>query len=134
MDLTGKTILITGATGALGSVAADTCASTGANLVLTARSATDLTGLAARLTLPSERLLIQPADLTNPVEVANLVADITTRWGRADILLHTTGGWAGGKRLGDLTDADWQTMLALNLQTTFNINRAVLPYMLAKGW
>lgn len=134
MDLTGKTILITGATGALGSVAADACASTGANLVLTARSATDLTGLAARLNLPSERLLIQPADLTNPVEVANLVADITTRWGGADILLHTTGGWAGGKRLGDLTDADWQAMLALNLQTTFNINRAVLPYMLAKGW
>ena len=134
MDLAGKTILITGATGVLGSAAAAACAATGANLALTSRSAADLAGLAASLNLPTERLLIQSADLTNPDEVASLIVAIPVRWGGADILLHTTGGWAGGKRLADLTDADWQAMLALNLQTTFNINRAVLPYMLSKGW
>lgn len=134
MDLAGKTILITGATGALGSVTAAACAATGANLALTARSAADLAGLAASLSLPAGRLIAQPADLTNPGEVASLIAAVAARWGGTDILLHTAGGWAGGKRLADLTDADWQAMIALNLNATFNINRAVLPYMFTRSW
>ncbi|MHB1354672.1 MAG: SDR family NAD(P)-dependent oxidoreductase [Anaerolineae bacterium] len=134
MDLAGKTILITGATGALGSVAVDACAATGGNLAITARSADDLAVLESRLSLPAERLLIQPADLTNASDITSLMAAVAARWGGVDILLHTAGGWAGGKRLADLSVADWQDMLALNLNSTFNINRAVLPYMLSRGW
>ncbi len=59
---------------------------------------------------------------------------IATRWGGVDVLLNLAGGWAGGKRLADLSEEDWETMLDMNLRSAFLINRAVLPYMARRGW
>jgi NAD(P)-dependent dehydrogenase (short-subunit alcohol dehydrogenase family) len=134
VDLSGKTILITGATGALGSAAAKACAAAGANLALTARSSEALTALAYALALPAERLLVHPADLTAQPDVNALTAAIAAHCGGADILLHTTGGWAGGTRLAELSDDAWVTMLDLNLLAAMRINRAVLPRMLERKW
>lgn len=134
MDLSNKTVLITGASGGLGRVVAQSLAQTGARLALTARRMGDLQALGEALGLSDERLLLIPADLANPAEVAALIEAIAARWGGVDILLNLAGGWGGGADLADTAVEDWERVLQSNLQTAFLINRAVLPYMVKQGW
>ncbi|MCE5258198.1 MAG: SDR family NAD(P)-dependent oxidoreductase [Chloroflexi bacterium] len=133
-DLHNKTILITGATGALGSETVRQCAAAGARLALTARSADALAALAKSLATPAEQVWLHPADLTSSASVSELMSALVARWGGTDILLHTAGGWAGGARLAEVSDAEWQAQLELNLLAAFHINRAVLPWMLEHKW
>ncbi|MBN1813033.1 MAG: SDR family oxidoreductase [Anaerolineae bacterium] len=132
--LSGKVILITGATGALGSAATREFAQTQARLALTGRSEEKLERLAAEFGLPAERALTVAADVTQADGVENLVATITDRFGRVDVLLNIAGGWSGGVPVGETAVADWDRMLALNLRSAFLLSRAVLPGMLDAGW
>jgi NAD(P)-dependent dehydrogenase (short-subunit alcohol dehydrogenase family) len=132
--LQNKTILITGATGALGAVVAREFAQTQANLVLTSRSEEKLERLAAEIGLPAERALTVAADVTRDDGVENLVATVADRFGRVDVLLNIAGGWSGGKPVGETAVEDWDRMLALNLRAAFLLSRAVLPAMLEAEW
>ena len=129
-----RVVLITGATGAVGSVVARTFAATEARLALTARRIEALQELAHQLELAEERTLLWAADLAQADQVDALMGAIADRWGGVDILLNIAGGWAGGKRLADLSEEDWDAMLEMNLRSAFLINRAVLPYMARRGW
>jgi len=134
MGLQDKVVLITGATGALGHVVARIFAETGARLVLTGRQQQALAGLAAEIGLPAERALTLPADLAVAKEVGSLIEALAARWGGADILLNIAGGWRGGTRLAELTEEEWDATMEMNLRSAFLINRAVLPYMVSRGW
>jgi len=129
-----RVVLVTGATGAVGRVVARAVAQSGARLALTARQPQALAALAAELALPDERVLAHAADLAVADEVQALIAAIAARWGGVDALLNVAGGWSGGARLADLTEADWDAALDMNLRSAFLINRAVLPYMASRGW
>jgi len=118
--LSGKVILITGATGALGSIVTHEFAKTQASLALTSRSREKLEHLAA--------------DVTQAEDVENLAATAAGRFGRIDVLLNIAGGWSGGKPVGETAVEDWDRMLALNLRSAFLLSRAVLPGMLEAGW
>jgi NAD(P)-dependent dehydrogenase (short-subunit alcohol dehydrogenase family) len=132
--LQDKTVLITGATGALGSAVARAFAQTQARLALTSRSEQELERLATDIGLPAERTLAVAADITQADDVERLVATVTDRLGKVDVLLNVAGGWSGGKRVGETAVEDWDHMLALNLRGAFLISRAVLPGMLETGW
>jgi NAD(P)-dependent dehydrogenase (short-subunit alcohol dehydrogenase family) len=135
--LRDRVILITGATGGLGSAVAHEFAQTEARLVLTSRSQGALQELAKGLRLSDERVLVTVADVTRPGEAEHLVQAILDRFGRLDALLNTVGGWAGGQAVGSREDrglAVWENMLALNLHSAFFLSRAVLPPMLEAGW
>jgi NAD(P)-dependent dehydrogenase (short-subunit alcohol dehydrogenase family) len=132
--LQDRVILITGATGALGSVVAREFAQTQARLALTGRSEEKLERLAAEISLPAERVLTVAADITQADGVENLVATVAGRFGQVDVLLNVAGGWSGGKPVGETTVEDWDRMLALNLRAAFLLSRAVLPGMLETGW
>jgi NAD(P)-dependent dehydrogenase (short-subunit alcohol dehydrogenase family) len=134
MGLQDKVILITGATGDVGPVVVRVFAEIGARLVLTARKLAALQALAHEQGLAEERVLLVAADLTQSADVGALIDTLAARWGGADVLLNLVGGWGGGKRLADVSDADWDALLGLNLRSAFHINRAVLPYMLSRGW
>lgn len=134
MTLQDKVVLITGATGALGRVVARHFAATGVRLALTARQQRALDELAAELGLPAECLLTFAADLAVAKEVAALMEAVAARWGGVDILLNLAGGWRGGARLAELSEEEWVATLEMNLHSAFLINRAVLPYMLSRGW
>lgn len=129
-----RVILITGATGALGRATAYAAAQSGARLALTARQQQALDALAAELALPADRVLAHAADLAAADDVRALIEAIAARWGGVDALLNVAGGWSGGARLADLTEADWDAALEMNLRSAFLINRAVLPYMASRGW
>jgi NAD(P)-dependent dehydrogenase (short-subunit alcohol dehydrogenase family) len=133
-SLSGKVVLISGATGALGSAVAREFAQTQAHLALTGRSEQKLAQLAAEIGLPAERTLTVAADVTQADSVERLLGTVVDRFGRADVLLNVAGGWSGGKPVGETPVEAWDRMLALNLRSAFLLSRAVLPAMLEAGW
>lgn len=128
-----QVVLITGATGALGGATARGFAQAGARLALTGRNAQALGALESSLNLAPERTLAHPADLGDAAQANALVGAILARWGRLDALINTTGGWRGGVSIAELTDAQWEAIMVMNLLTAFHISRAVLPPMVAQG-
>jgi 3-oxoacyl-[acyl-carrier protein] reductase len=74
------------------------------------------------------------ADLTIVEDVSKLVDAVKEKYGRMDIVVNNAGMVQQGtdfksSRIEDITDAEWQRHLALNLTTAFNVIRAVLPFM-----
>jgi NAD(P)-dependent dehydrogenase (short-subunit alcohol dehydrogenase family) len=132
--LKDRVILITGATGALGSAVTREFAQTQARLALTGRSEEKLARLVSEIGLPAERVFTAAADVTQADGLDGLVAAVTGRLGRIDVLLNVVGGWGGGKPVGETPVADWNRLLALNLHSAFLLSRAVLPPMLEAGW
>lgn len=132
--LFGKVVLISGATGALGSTVTREFAQAQARLALTGRSAQKLEHLVTESDLPAERVFTIAADVTQADSVGDLVSDVMAPFGRIDVLLNTTGGWSGGKPVGETSAEEWDRMLALNLRSAFLLSRAVLPHMLEAGW
>ena len=131
---TEKTVLITGATGALGGVVARTLAARGQRLVLTARRGEALLQLQSELGMDEDRVLALPADLAVPGQVDALASTAAAQMGSIDVLLNTTGGWSGGKRVAGLDAESWDHMMNMNARTAFLVSRAVLPYMLLNKW
>lgn len=127
-------VVITGATGATGGAAARAFAAQGASLALLSHDSAKLDALAASLNLPSSRLLTHAADLRNPEEARAAERFVTTRFGRADILLHLVGGWTGGKTLPETSADDLETMLNQHVWTTFHLLQAFTPGMVENGW
>jgi NAD(P)-dependent dehydrogenase (short-subunit alcohol dehydrogenase family) len=129
-----KVVLITGATGALGSAIVREFAQTEAQLALTSTSPQKLEQLAAEIGLPEERVFSVVADVTQADRVEVLIAAVVAHFGRVDVLLNTVGGWSGGQSVGETPVEEWNQMLTFNLHSAFLLSRAVLPPMLEAGW
>ncbi|MGQ1838166.1 SDR family NAD(P)-dependent oxidoreductase [Kocuria turfanensis] len=103
-DLTGRTVLIAGATSASGLAATRTLTAAGARVVATGRSAEKLAPLAA-LGADTEAL-----DLTDEHAVRALVRRLHERGVSVDGLLHLVGGWRGGGGLAGQTEEDYRAL------------------------
>jgi len=132
--LTGRTALITGATGDSAVAVIRAFAATGARLALTARDVDRLHKRTRELGLEAGRVMAIAADLAVPQEVEALVQAVACRWGGVDVLVNLAGGWGGGTRLAEMSVDDWDAVMNSNLRTAFLINRAVLPHMVEQGW
>ncbi|PWF81829.1 alcohol dehydrogenase [Kocuria rosea] len=117
-DLTGRTVLIAGATSASGLAAARTLTSAGAHVVATGRSAEKLAPLAA-LGAHTETV-----DLADESAVRDLVRGLHDRSLRLDGLLHLVGGWRGGGGLAGQTEEDYQALEA-SFTALRHLSRAV---------
>jgi NAD(P)-dependent dehydrogenase (short-subunit alcohol dehydrogenase family) len=73
------------------------------------------------------------AELSSSEAARKVAGDIMTRFGRIDILVHTMGGFAGGKSVAETDDATLDAMLDLNYRSAFFVARAVLPHMRRQG-
>jgi len=117
-ELEGKVAIVTGAADGIGAATAAMFAEHGAEVVRVDRRAEP--GFVV-------------ADVTDEASVAQLVAEAVARHGRIDALVNVVGGSRPGKTAIDLTLAEWNELLALNLTSTFLMSRAVLPHMEAAG-
>lgn len=131
-DLTGKVILVTGASRGLGRAMAIGLAEAGADLVLTARSAPDLEEAAAEVRRQGRQALAVKADVSVPGDVEAMVRAAMDRFGRVDALVNNSG-IAGEKPLLDMTEGDWDAVLDTNLKGTFLCSKAVGAHMVARG-
>lgn len=121
--------LITGAVGNLGFATAQTFQTAGHRTVLVDRSPDRLAHAFPGLVASDDHLLAGGVDLTDPASLDRLVGTVLDRFGRLDALVHTVGGWRGGKPVHETDLADWDFLLSVNLRTTLLCCRAVIPPM-----
>lgn len=132
--MTGRVVLITGATGALGRAAARLFAADGARLVLAGTDEERLRGVASEAGLDDERWAPVVVDLVERSATRDALASIEATVGPIDVLLHLVGGYTGGTSVLELDPADVEGMLDQHLRTTFNVVQAIVPGMVARGW
>src|SRR6476469_3968347 len=126
MELAGKTVLLTGATGGLGRAIAKTLAARGAKLTLSGRKAEALEALAAELPGDGHRVL--PADLGELGAAEKLAAEA----GPVDVLV-ANAGLPGSGRLQELTGEQLARTLRVNLEAPLLLAQALEPSMVEKG-
>jgi 3-oxoacyl-[acyl-carrier protein] reductase len=127
-DLTGKTALVTGASGGIGAEIARALHKQGAVVALSGTRREALDALAAEL---AERVHVLPADLALPEEAARLIADAEAAMGKVDILVNNAGLTKDGLVLR-MSDADWDKVLNVDLGAPFRLTKAVLKFMLRR--
>ena len=129
-----KTIVITGATGVLGSLAAKTFAAHGHNLALLDIDKTKLDSLVRDLNLPSERLFAATVDLLDGQALQDSAAAVVEKFGSVHALFHLVGGWSGGKTFAETPADDLEFMLNQHVWTTFNLFKAFEEPLSKSGW
>ena len=134
MPLADRVVLITGATGGLGTVVTRRFAETGARLGLVGTDRERLVAVASSAGLAEDRWVAGVGDLTDRAAAEAVVATVVDRFGRVDVLLHLVGGYAGGGPIASFADDDLHRMLGQHLWSTLNVARAVIPGMVERGW
>ena len=115
--LDGRVALITGASGALGSAAANVFAGAGAT-VCDCGSGSDG----------------PPIDVTDPAQAVEAVDKAIADHGRLDILLNIVGTWAPQPSVSEIGNETVEKLMAVNFTSVLNMSRAALPHMTANGW
>jgi NAD(P)-dependent dehydrogenase (short-subunit alcohol dehydrogenase family) len=129
-----KVIVITGATGALGSLTAKTFAARGHSLALLDYDQTKLDSLTHELNLPEDRLFTSVLDLRHAQAVRDSAEAVANKFGRIHALIHLVGGWTGGKTLSETSAEDLTSMLDQHVWTTFNLFQSFASKLAASGW
>lgn len=127
-DLTGKTALVTGASGGIGGAIARALHGAGATVALSGRRVDALQPLAKEL---GDRAHVLPADLSSAEGTNTLAADAEAAMGGIDILINNAGLTRDTLMLR-MKDEDWQEVIDVNLTAAFRLSRAVLRGMMKK--
>jgi 3-oxoacyl-[acyl-carrier protein] reductase len=128
-DLSGRTALVTGASGGIGDAIARQLHGQGATVVLAGRRRDALAALAESL---GERARVAVADLAEPEAAEQLIAAADADRG-VDVLINNAGLTRDNLALR-MKDQDWQTVLDVNLSAGFRLIRAALRGMMRRRW
>ena len=127
-DLTGKTALVTGATGGIGGAIARAFHQQGATVALSGTRRDALDALAADL---ADRVHVLPCNLADKDDVEALVPKSEEAIGQLDILV-SNAGITKDNLLVQLRDEDWDQVVAVNLTASFRLARAALRGMMRR--
>jgi 3-oxoacyl-[acyl-carrier protein] reductase len=127
-DLTGKTALVTGATGGIGGAIARAFHQQGATVAISGTRRDVLDGLASEL---KDRVHVLPCNLADKDEVEALVPKAEEAMGQLDILV-ANAGITKDNLLVQLRDEDWDQVVAVNLTATFRLTRAAVRGMMRR--
>jgi 3-oxoacyl-[acyl-carrier protein] reductase len=133
-ELAGKVALVTGASRGIGRAVAVALARAGADVAVNYRSREDAARETAGLvTGLGRRSLLVAADVSVSDEVTRLLAAVAAGLGPVDILVNNAG-IARPLPLEQVTERDFDEMIAVNLKSAFLLTQAVLPWMRARRW
>ncbi len=127
-DLSGKTALVTGATGAIGGAIARALHGQGATVALSGTRREQLDQLAGEL---GERVHVLPCDLSDGAAVEALVPGAEAAMGKLDILV-ANAGMNRDNLFVSLKNDDWDRVIAVNLTATFKMTRAAVSTMMRR--
>jgi 3-oxoacyl-[acyl-carrier protein] reductase len=126
-DLTGKTALVTGATGGIGGAIAKALHAQGAKLAISGTRREVLDALAAEL----GGAAVLPCDLSSKDQVEALIPDAEKALGQLDILV-ANAGITKDNLFVSLKDDDWEQVININLTSTFRLARAAVKGMMRR--
>jgi 3-oxoacyl-[acyl-carrier protein] reductase len=127
-DLTGKTALVTGATGGIGHAIAKALHGQGATVAISGTRREVLDTIAGEL---KERVHVLPCNLSDKEQVEALVPESEKAMGRLDILV-ANAGITKDNLFVQLRDEDWDQVIDVNLTATFRLARAATKLMMRK--
>ena len=130
LDLTGKTALITGATGGIGRAIARTLHAQGATLALTDMNLNTLKAFASEL---NGRVFVYVANLSDGESISNLISMAEKDLGHIDILVNNAGITKDTLSMR-MSDEQWEDVLRVNLTAGFRLARSVIPSMMKNRW
>lgn len=129
-----RTVIITGASGGIGTAISDAFALSGYNVVLGYNSSEKAAQeLCCQLKEKGCKAECFKADVSDPAHAQALVNFAKETFGGADILINNAG-IAQQKLFTDITDEDFNKMCDVNVKSVFNCSRAVLPLMIHNKW
>lgn len=129
-DLTGKTALVTGASGGIGAAIARALHGAGATVGLSGTREDPLNALAAEL---GSRAHVLPCNLSDPASVEALPKAAIAAMGSVDILVNNAG-ITRDQIFMRMSDDEWQSVLDVNLTATMRLCRAVMRPMMKARW
>lgn len=126
----GKAVLVTGAATGIGRATAEYLSAQGAQVY-----GIGLDGDEGRRVHAGHEpaVVFRETDLRDTAAIDSAVAGAVARFGRLDAVVNCAGVYATGKRVEDVSDAEWQLTLDVNLTAIFKVCRAAMPHLRAAG-
>ena len=122
----GQVVLVTGASGGLGTHVTQAFLDAGATVIGSSRKVQQSDFTSADFTA-------FPAEISTLADAKALVEGVLTRFGKLDVLAHTVGGFAGGQSVADTDDATFQRMFEVNVYSFLHILRASISPLRKSG-
>jgi len=129
VQLEGKVAIVTGAGSGIGRAIALGLAREGALIVVSDIDGDRADAVARELQVGGTEAIGLSSDVANTEQVNAMVDEAVKRFGRLDILINNAGRAARGF-VGQMTDEDWDAVIAVNLRGTFLCSRAALAHMI----
>lgn len=130
MDISGKVVIITGASGGIGAATAEALVHNGATVILSSRTEHALWSVAEKI--GKNATLVVPADVTRREDVSNLVAATVARFDRVDILINNAGIGLISK-VNEIRKDDIETVFGVNFLGPLYCMQEVVPVMKSCG-
>jgi 2-dehydro-3-deoxy-L-rhamnonate dehydrogenase (NAD+) len=133
-EFEGRVAVVTGAARGIGFAISERLARDGAIIAAVDRDETVLRDAVERIRSTGAKGKPYIADIADAVRAREVVEEIANRFGRIDVLVNNAGIAGPSAPTWELTEADWDKVIAINLTGTFYWTRAVLPLMRARGY
>jgi len=133
IDLSGKRVIITGASRGIGKAIAEAFAADGAKVAICARNQQAVEDTAKQLEVHAESVIARSVDVTDTAAVQSFVAEVASAWGSVDVLVNNAGQGKGGN-LDTLTPEEILAHANVLQMGHFRFVQAVLPHMRKQRW
>ena len=127
-DFDGRVVLVTGASGALGSGICEAFERAGATV-----HATDLVPPDDEDSLLDPHFAFHEADFTDEGDVERVVSEVVETEGRLDALCNIAGMWQGGQPIDETDSDEFETVFDVNLKTMFLASKHAIPHLRESG-
>ncbi|MET8136873.1 MULTISPECIES: glucose 1-dehydrogenase [unclassified Streptomyces] len=131
--LDGRSVIVTGAGSGIGRATALAFAAEGARVVVADLNADGAAGVVEEIEAAGGSAVAVTGDLSEQAVVDRVAATAVERFGGVDVLVNNAGIMDRMSAVAEVSDAEWERVIRVNLTAPFLLTRAVLPHMLAAG-